>query len=248
MSVSTCAVRPELQLAGEALTRPAGTKAWDLDFGAVPVGERATRSFTVSCTSEPRRDATRRAATPLAWPSPGRPAARPATGAPPGSASRRHSLLHQPPHNQPPPTFAPAPPAGRDTVPLESEPLATDATFTLLNAPRSVPAGGHHRAVLAFEPRGQGAFSDVLLLRSAKQTLRVHLRGCGVAPEVRRAAPPAARHPPVPGAVAGRAQTAPPGAKPPAPAANTCCAGAAGGGRGARLRSGPGRRAGGGHD
>jgi hypothetical protein len=51
LSVSTCAVLPELVLDTE-LERPPGKNYWLLDFGPVPVGERVVKSLLLKNTGE----------------------------------------------------------------------------------------------------------------------------------------------------------------------------------------------------
>lgn len=50
VSVSTCAVSPELHLVSPQLQRPVGKNYWLLDFGALPVGERTTREVVLQNT------------------------------------------------------------------------------------------------------------------------------------------------------------------------------------------------------
>jgi hypothetical protein len=50
LSVTTCAVAPELCLAAPVLPKPAGKNYWVLDCGALPVGERCTRQLLLSNT------------------------------------------------------------------------------------------------------------------------------------------------------------------------------------------------------
>ena len=54
LSVSTCAVLPELILVSE-LERPAGKNFWLMDFGPVPVGERVVKSLLLKNTGEVMR-------------------------------------------------------------------------------------------------------------------------------------------------------------------------------------------------
>jgi hypothetical protein len=52
LSVTTCAVAPELCLSSPVLPRPAGKNYWVMDFGALPVGERCTRQLVLSNSGE----------------------------------------------------------------------------------------------------------------------------------------------------------------------------------------------------
>jgi hypothetical protein len=54
----------------------------------------------------------------------------------------------------------------------------------MVTAVRDVPARGSARLLVSFQPRSQEEFHEPLVLRSAKQVLRVMCKGKGVAPEV----------------------------------------------------------------
>lgn len=45
VSVTTCAISPELHILAPEMPKPPGKNYWVLDFGALPVGERATREL-----------------------------------------------------------------------------------------------------------------------------------------------------------------------------------------------------------
>jgi hypothetical protein len=45
VSVTTCAISPELHILAPEMSKPQGKNYWVLDFGALPVGERATREL-----------------------------------------------------------------------------------------------------------------------------------------------------------------------------------------------------------
>lgn len=50
VSATTCCIRPELHLVSSEMPKPPGKNYWVLDFGALPVGERATRELLLQNT------------------------------------------------------------------------------------------------------------------------------------------------------------------------------------------------------
>lgn len=74
---------------------------------------------------------------------------------------------------------------GVDEAPMKALPLDPAlATFSLISAVRPIEPSGNLRVVVAFMPQSKGHFYEMLTFKSAKTTVRVALKGVGVAPEV----------------------------------------------------------------
>lgn len=75
-------------------------------------------------------------------------------------------------------------PVGASTFQLHADPLNASQTFQVVNAARPIASGATFKLLVAFTPPAKAPYIEILTLKSGLTTLRIALRGEGIAPEL----------------------------------------------------------------